>query len=291
MAEANVSAERFAADRDRLRALAYRMLGSRPEAEDAVQEAFLRLFRAGAVENAGGWLTTVVARICLDLLRRRAARREVPVDAAAEALPGADDPGRETSLADSIGAAMLVVLETLAPAERIAFVLHDVFDMPFEEIAPILGRSALAARQLASRGRRRVRGSPPVPEADRQRHRGIVAAFLDASRRGDLSGLLAVLDPDVVLRADAAAVKAAPRAGEGIPPLAQEAQGRDAVVAVFRGRARMAQLATVDGDPCLVFAPGGTVRMAADFIVENGRVIEIALIAEPDRLALLDIAV
>src|SRR5690348_14333257 len=211
-------AERFEEHRARLRAVAHRMLGSVPEADDAVQEAWLRLSRADTrdVENLGGWLTTVVARVCLDMLRSRRSRREesleTPLVDLAASSGATGDPEREAVIADSVGPALLLVLDTLSPAERIAFVLHDMFGMPFEEIAPIVGRSPAAARQLASRARRRVQGKAAAPDADVEREREIVSAFLAASREGDFDRLLAVLDPDVVLRADQVAVDA--RGGE-----------------------------------------------------------------------------
>ncbi|HVT67596.1 MAG TPA: sigma-70 family RNA polymerase sigma factor, partial [Trebonia sp.] len=205
-------AERFEGERPRLRAVAYRMLGSAAEAEDAVQEAWLRLSRAGAegIESLPAWLTTVVGRVCLNMLRARAAHREDPLDALLSEPPAAGgaagpDPEEEALLADSVGLAMLVVLDTLAPAERVAFVLHDMFDLPFEDIAPIVDRTPAAARQLASRARRRVKGAQPDDESDTARRREIVDAFLAASRNGDLAGLLRVLDPDVVFRPDAVA--------------------------------------------------------------------------------------
>ena len=282
-------AERFEAHRDHLRSVAYRMLGSQTDAEDAVQEAFVRLMRGGAggVDNFAGWLTTVVARVCLDMLRERKLRREVPVDAEVEALPAADNPEREKLIADSIGVAMLVVLETLTPAERVAFVLHDLFNISFDEIAPVVGRSPMAARQLASRGRRRVQGASADREADRARQREIVTAFLAASQSGNFSALLAILDPDVALRADASAVEASARAN--VPGVAPEVRGRDSVANIFRGRARAAQLALVDGYPGLVFAPGGRPRVVVDFVLENDRVVEISMIAEPGRIAALDL--
>src|SRR2546425_2625449 len=207
-------AEEFEANRTRLRAVAYRMLGSLSEADDAVQESWLHLSRSGTigVENLGGWLTTVVARVCLDMLRSRKSRREEYLSAhMPEQIVSGEagtDPEHEALLADSVGPALLLVLETLAPAERLAFVLHDMFAVPFDEIAPIVGRSPAAARQLASRARRRVQGAATVPETDRVRQREGVDAFLAASRGGDFDALLAVLDPDVVLRADPAAVRA-----------------------------------------------------------------------------------
>ena len=207
--------QQFEANRTHLRAVAYRMLGSVSEADDAVQEAWLRLNRTetSSVENLGGWLTTVVARVCLDMLRSRKSRREEALEGprVPEPIVGpADgvDPEHEALLADSVGLALLVVLETLDPAERLAFVLHDMFAMPFDEIAPIVDRSPAAARQLASRARRRVRGAAPAPDPDLERQREVVDAFLAASREGDFDALLAVLDPDVVLRADGGAVRA-----------------------------------------------------------------------------------
>ena len=240
--------EKFESNRPHLRAVAYRMLGSRSEADDAVQEAWLRLMRteASGVENLGGWLTTVVARVCLDMLRSRKSRREDPLDGELDAdmretlvsSGTGSNPEEETALADSIGLALLVVLETLAPAERVAFVLHDMFDLPFEEIAPIVGRSPTAARQLASRARRRVQGAGTVGDADRARQREIVDAFLAASRGGDFDALLAVLDPDVVLRADRTAVRvSAARQDQGAPRLAPEVRGASRVARDLR-RAR-----------------------------------------------------
>jgi RNA polymerase sigma-70 factor (ECF subfamily) len=223
------------------------------------------------------------------MLRERKSRHEVPVDAEVETLPAADDLERENLIADSIGVAMLVVLETLTPAERVAFVLHDIFNISFDEIAPVVGRSPTAARQLASRGRRRVQGEPANPDADRTRQHEVVGAFLAASRSGDFAALLAILDPDVVLRADAAAIEASlGRASGDMPPLASEIRGRDAVANIFRGRARQAQLASVDGDTGLVFAPGGQPRLLIDFAIENGRIVELSMIAAAERIAALD---
>src|SRR6058998_3406869 len=204
MDEKNYLTEKFQANRARLRAVAYRMLGSRSEADDAVQETWLRLSRSdtSAVENLGGWLTTVVARVCLDMLRSRKSRREEPMGPHVPEPLADDTHGRDAEMADSVGAALLVVLETLAPAERLAFVLHDMFAVPFEEIAPIVGRTPAAARQLASRARRRVQGAAPSPDADLAKQREVVDAFLAASRAGDFEALTAVLDPDVVFRAD-----------------------------------------------------------------------------------------
>jgi RNA polymerase sigma-70 factor (ECF subfamily) len=268
------------------------MLGSSTDADDAVQEAFLRLMRSdsGGVDNLTGWLTTIVARVSLDMLRERKTRREVPVDTEVDALPASDNPERDKLMADSVGVAMLVVLETLTPAERVAFVLHDIFNVSFDEIASVVGRSPMAARQLASRGRRRVQGATPQPEADRARRREVVAAFLAASRNGDLAALLAILDPDVVLRADATAVQASiARASQDGPVLAPEIRGQSAVANIFRGRAKAAQLALVDGDTCLVFAPGGRPRVLIDFVLQNDRIGEISFIADADRVAALRI--
>jgi len=285
--------QQFEANRAHLRAVAYHMLGSHTEADDAVQEAWLRLARSdtGEVQNLRAWLTTVVARVCLDMLRSRTARREDPLRAEGpETLAGGDDAEHEVQMADSVGLALLVVLETLAPAERIAFVLHDVFDLSFEDIAPIIDRSPAAARQLASRARRRVRGAPAMPDADRGRQREVVGAFLAASRTGDFRALLAVLDPDVVLHADAAAVHASlARRVEGAPPLAPEARGADAVAAIFKGRAQAAQLAVIDGASGLVFAPGGRPYAVFEFGIKDRRIVEISLVADPDVIRRLDV--
>jgi RNA polymerase sigma-70 factor (ECF subfamily) len=283
----------FEANRARLRAVAHRILGSRSEAEDAVQEAWLKLARsdAGQVSNLGGWLTTVVARVCLDMLRTRRSRREAPNALDSENAIARDvDAERDASIGDSVGLAMLAVLEMLAPAERVAFVLHDVFDLSFDDIARIVGRSPAAARQLASRARRRVRGVPREIEADRATKREIVDAFLAASRNGDFAGLLALLDPDVVLHADPSAVAAAAaRTGYGAPALAPSIQGANAVAQTFRGRARAARPALVDGGPGLVFAVGGVPRVVFEFVIDDGRISEIDLIADPDRLAQIDL--
>ena len=273
--------ERFEEDRGRLAAIAYRMLGSRSEADDAVQEAWLRLSRsdATAIENLRGWLTTVVGRVCLDMLRSRSSRREEPLDT--DALEASENPEQEAVLADSIGLAMLVVLETLNPAERVAFVLHDMFAMPFDEIAPIVGRSEVATRQLASRARRRVQGAGPVSDIDIASRRKIVDAFLAASRGGDFGALLSLLDPDVVLRADDAAVLI----GAG-----REVRGAQEVARTFAGRARVAQPALVDGAPGLVWSSGGRPRVAFAFTITDGRITAIDLIADPQRLEKMDLA-
>jgi len=272
--------ERFEENRSHLRAVAYRMLGSLDEADDAVQEAWLRLSRADTsrVDNLRGWLTTVVARVCLDMLRSRKSRREEPLGAELpELVPG---PEHEVMLADSVGLALLVVLETLTPAERVAFVLHDLFDLPFDEIAPIVGRTPAAARQLASRGRRRVQGGTAVRGGNHTRQREVVDAFLAASRGGELDALLALLDPDVVLRSDGAAVRVG---------AASEVRGAAAVAATFFGRAKGAQPALVDGSAGLVWAPGGRPRVVFAFTIEGGRIAAVDLIADPERLDRLEL--
>jgi RNA polymerase sigma-70 factor (ECF subfamily) len=281
-------AERFEAHRPHLRAVAYRMLGSASEADDAVQEAWLRLDRADTseVENLGGWLTTVVARLCLDMLRARTSRREEPVgahlpDPIASPQDGID-PEREALLAEGIGLALLVVLDTLTPAERVAFVLHDMFAMPFDQVAAVVGRSPAAAKMLASRARRRVQGTAAVPDPDLTRQRAVVDAFLAASRGGDFGALLAVLDPAVVVRADRAAVLAGAD---------REVRGAPAVADTFSGRARLARPALVDGAAGAVWAPGGRPRVVFAFTIAGGRIVEIDLLADPERLRQLDLAV
>jgi RNA polymerase sigma factor (sigma-70 family) len=278
-------AERFEEHRARLRAVAYRMLGSLTEADDAVQETWLRLSRAGTagVENLGGWLTTVVARVCLNMLRSRRTR---PEEALGVHLPdpvisaeGVLQPDEEALLADSVGLALLVVLDTLSPAERLAFVLHDMFDLPFEQIAPMVGRSPAAARQLASRARRRVRGAePPVPDPDLARQRDVVDAFFRAARGGDFGALVAVLDPDVVLRADFGARRpAAPRVVHGA-----EAVARQALLAALPA-ARL-HPALVNGAAGVVVTVGGRPFAVMGFTVADGRIVEIDAIADPDRV-------
>jgi len=281
-------AERFEANRPHLRAVAYRMLGSRSEVDDAVQESWLRVSRSDTdgVENLGGWLTTVVARVCLDMLRSRTSRREEPLGAhLPEPIVGREDgidPEHQALMADSVGLALLVVLDTLAPAERVAFVLHDMFAVPFDEIAPILGRSPDAARQLASRARRRVQGAATVPDADLTRQREVVDAFLAASRDGDFEALVAVLDPDVVLRAD----RTAERMGAS-----REVRGAAAVADNFSGRARAARPALVDGAPGLVWAQRGRPQVVFGFTITRGKIVQIDLVADPERLRQLDLAV
>ena len=280
--------EAFEAQRDRLRAVAHRVLGSHADAEDVVQEAWLRLSRqdAGTIRNLDGWLTTVVARVSLDMLRSRKSRREEPLDeqmpdkvpATAGSLEGTD-PEYEALLADSVGPALLVILERLAPSERLAFVLHDMFAVPFDEIGPIVGRSPSAARQLASRARRRVQGTSELPDADAGRQREIVEAFLAASRNGDFDALLELLDPEVVLRTDGAPLLAStPR----------ETVGASAVATTFSGRARAAQPALIDGEPGLIWAHGGKTMVVFAFAVAGERIVGIEMLAQPDRLAELD---
>ena len=281
-------AERFEAHRSHLRAVAYRMLGSPSEADDAVQEAWLRLSRSGAagVENLGGWLTTVVGRVCLDMLRSRRSRREESLDThVSEPVVTREDevdPEHEALMADSVGSALLVVLDTLAPAERLAFVLHDMFGVPFEEVASIAGRSPAAARQLASRARRRVRGATASSEADLARRHEVVEAFLAASRGGDFEALLAVLDPNVVLRADGAAVRLGATG---------EVRGAAAVAETFSGRARAARPALVDGVPGLVWAAGGRPRVVFGFTITDGRIVAIDMVADPERIVQLDLSI
>jgi RNA polymerase sigma factor (sigma-70 family) len=286
MNEKNFWAERFEAERGRLGAVAFRMLGSRSEAEDAVQEAWLRLERAGGdgIDNIGGWLTTVVGRICLDMLRARTKRREDPIDGDEGEVQHADPaaPADEhAALADSVGLALLVVLERLAPAERLAFVLHDMFDVPFEEIGRIIDRSPVAARQLASRARRRVQGLPEAPSADYGRRRRVVEAFLTASREGDFAGLLAVLDPEVVFHADADAVRLGSLA---------DIRGADAVAQTFKGRATAARLALIDGEFGLAVILGGDLRIVVRVELIGDRIVGIESIADPAAIAGFEIA-
>ena len=308
MDERDWLAERFEENRPHLRAVAYRMLGSASEADDAVQESWLRLSRAGTdgVENLGGWLTTIVARVSLNMLRSRTLRREEPIDApvtgqqAAEPA-GGTDPEHEAVLADSVGLALLVVLDTLTPAERLAFVLHDMFAVPFEEIAPIVERSPVATRQLASRARRRVQearvqearvqkaraqetGSGD-PDAERQpgeisRRRDVVAAFLAASREGDFGALLTMLDPDIVLRADNAAAQMGADA---------EAIGARAVAGIFSGRAKALRPALIDGAPGAVWTLRGETRVVFAFTITGGTITAIEQIADPERIARLEV--
>lgn len=285
MSQQDFLSDQFEVHRAHLGRVAYRMLGSYGEAEDAVQEAWIRLSRSDVaqVSNLGGWLTTVVSRVCLDLLRARRSRREdlLGPDAPEPAMDEDDSlfPGREMLLADSIGLAMLVVLEALPPAERVAFVLHDLFELPFDEIAPIVGRTSEATRQLASRARRRVRGATTPVRTDQARQRQVVDAFLAASRGGDLGALLAVLDPNVALRSDAAAVRA------GGP---ETLRGADAVAAAFVGRAQAARPALVDGALGLAVEVGGRLIVVLRLIIVDDRIAAIDAVADPERIATME---
>lgn len=288
MDEKKILTGQFEANRAHLRRVAYRMLGSMTEAEDAVQEAWLRLNRSetGDVDNLGGWLTTVVARICLDILRSRKSRREeqltpqTPEPIVSREAGG--DPEHDVVMADSVGAALLVVLERLAPAERLAFVLHDMFAVSFEEIGPIVGRSPEAARQLASRARRRVQGSETTRERDLARQREVVNAFLAASRGGDFNALLAVLDPDVVFRADNAAVQLGSLA---------EIRGAEAVANTFKGRAQGAVPALIDGALGLAVKVQGRLHVVLNLTIAGDRITAIEAVAESSRLNALDLVV
>jgi RNA polymerase sigma factor (sigma-70 family) len=280
-------AEQFEQSRSHLRAVAYRMLGSSADAEDAVQEAWIRFARSdpGAVENLRGWLVTVVSRVCLDMLRTRRARREELLDAPSVTLEDPSDPEEEVLLADSVGLALLVILETLSPAERLAFVLHDMFGMPFEEIAPIVERTPTATRQLASRARRRVRGVRPEATAENlSHHRKVVDAFLAASREGDFEALVAVLDPDVVFRADR---------HTDLSPGAIEIRGAEDVANVILARgtpfAPFARPAVVDGQAGAVVVVRGRLRSVVKFTVEGDRVVGVDLTIDPETLSRLPI--
>jgi RNA polymerase sigma factor (sigma-70 family) len=288
MSEHDWLAERFEENRPHLRAVAYRMLGSSAEADDAVQEAWLRLSRTGTsgVENLGGWLTTVVARVALNMLRSRTLRREEPMDPPGGGQPVAPppdgtDPEHEAVLADSVGLALLVVLDTLTPAERLAFVLHDMFAVPFEEIAPIVERSPVATRQLASRARRRVQeAGPGDPPGEISRRREVVAAFLAASREGDFDALLTMLDPDIVLRADNAAAQMGADA---------EAIGPRAVAGIFSGRAQALRPALIDGAPGAVWTYRGETQVVFAFTFTGGTITAIEQIADPERIARFEV--
>lgn len=277
-------AERFEAERPHVRAVAYRMLGRLEEADDAVQECWLRLSRSDAseIENLGGWLTTVVARVCLDMLRSRQSRREEPlamhVPDPIVSLLGEIDPEQEALLADSVGLALLVVLEMLTPAERIAFVLHDVFAVPFEEIAGIVGRTPTAARQLASRARRRVQGVGAAPDADLTSQREVVEAFLAAARGGDFDALLAVLDPDVVVRAVPAGAE-------------REVHGAPAVARQFLGRAHGARPALVNGAVGAIAIAGGRLFVVLGFTIRGGKIVEIDVLTDRERLSKLRLSI
>jgi RNA polymerase sigma factor (sigma-70 family) len=280
--------ERFEEHRDHLRAVAHRMLGSATEADDAVQETWIRLERSdtSSVDNLGGWLTTVVARVCLNVLRARSVRRAEPLDDLhVVTLDTSADPAEQSLLADSVGLALLVVLDALTPAERLAFVLHDMFAVPFEDIAPIVGRSHDATRQLASRARRRVRGASPAPDPDLARQREVVDAFFTAARGGDFDALVGLLDPEVVLRADFGARRpGAPRIVRGPAAVARQA---------FLGAQPAARLhpALVNGAAGVVVTVRGRPRAVMGFTVAGGRIVEIDAIADPDRVARIAAAV
>ncbi|ADD39946.1 sigma-70 family RNA polymerase sigma factor [Stackebrandtia nassauensis] len=297
--ELGEAARRFEENRARLRAVAYRMLGSLAEAEDAVQETWLRYSRADTAEvaNLPGWLTTVTGRVCLNMLRARRTRREVSIDAVTddgrrgadtelERHPATDaDPEREAVMADSVGLALLVLLDTLSPGERLAFVLHDMFTVPFEEIAPLVDRSAAATRQLASRARRRVKGGAAVSRAELDRQRPVVDAFLTAVRGADLEALVALLDPSVTLRADRHVVPSArPITISGATTVAETAMAAT-------GRARFTGLVLIDGAVGLLMAPGGRLRLVLRFGFDGERITGIDVVADPARLAELELAV
>jgi len=282
----------FDEHRPHVRAVAYRMLGSVGEAEDAVQEAWIRLSRTdvSGIDNLRGWLTTVVARVCLDMLRKRASRREDPLDVHVPdpiiRAIGRDERGPEADamLADSVGLALLVVLEKLEPAERLAFVLHDVFGMAFEEIAPVVERSVVATRQLASRARRRVRGQTPTSDADLRKQRRVVDAFLAAVREGNFEALVTILDPEIVLRADGGALK-------GMSRLVRGAEAVVAQAAAFSKIDLSSHVVLVNGNIGVVSRlPDGRVFSVLGFTIANGKVVEIDILADPDRLARLDLS-
>ncbi|PXY22672.1 RNA polymerase sigma factor SigJ [Prauserella muralis] len=288
MDETDFLATRFEQHRGHLRAVAYRMLGSLAEADDAVQEAWLRLSRTDSseIENLGGWLTTVVGRVCLNMLRSRQQRREEPLDPYVPdpvvERPDDVDPEHEAVLADSVGLALLVVLETLSPAERLAFVLHDLFAMPFDEIAPIIGRTEVATRKLASRARRRVQGTAPEPEGDLARRREIVDAFLAAARGGDLDALVAVLDPDVVVRTDGGRL----RPSVVLRGPQEVARGATA----FARIAEHTVPALVNGEPGAVAMADGKPISVAAFTVVGDRIVALDVLADPERIARLDLS-
>jgi RNA polymerase sigma-70 factor (ECF subfamily) len=292
MEERDWLANQFEENRGHLRAVAYRMLGSASEADDAVQEAWLRLNRSNAntIENLGGWLTTVVSRVCLDMLRSRTAKREEALDTSpTEAIAASErqnDPEQEAILADSVGFALLIVLDRLDPAERLAFVLHDMFAIPFEEIAAILDRSPEAARQLASRARRRIQGAPAVPTTSLTEQRRVADAFLAAIRAGDIEGLIAVLDPDVVVRIDGAAAR--PGAPREIHGARNWAKGAIAFSQQLAGDIRPM---LVNGEVGLVWAPRGHLLRVLRFSIADGRIATVDVIAEPTRLNELEVAV
>ncbi|MFF4896522.1 RNA polymerase sigma factor SigJ [Streptomyces sp. NPDC001068] len=294
MNDTELLARRFQEHRDRLRAVAYRMLGSVVEAEDAVQEAWLRLGRTDAEEirNLGGWLTTVVGRVCLDMLRSRTARREQPIDETFVPDPvvrplSATDPEQEAVEADSVGIALLIVLETLEPDERLAFVLHDMFAVPFDDIAPIVERGAAATRQLASRARRRVQGATPSADPDLGRQRKALEAFLAASRSGDFEALVAVLHPDVVVRVDSGALVRGAAASKVLRGARAVAEGSFA----FRRFSAWSRLVLVNGTVGVVTAPEGRPLSVSAVTVVDGRITGMYILADPDRLEHLDLPV
>lgn len=283
----------FEATRNHLQAVAYRMLGSRSEAEDAVQEAWIRLNRSdsGNIDNLGGWLTTVVARVCLDMLRSRKAGREESLDESLHDVPGEEEGDLEAEflLADSIGPALLLVLDTLTPTERIAFVLHDLFDLSFDEIAPIVGRTESATRQLASRARRRVRGTA-TPRKDAERQQTVVAAFMRASREGDFDALIRLLHPDVILRADETAIKVTEaNKARGAPQFKRKIKGAKNVADTFKGSAAAAQLALVNGLAGATWGVNGKPVVAFCFSVKDGRIAAIDIVMDKKTLDYLDI--
>jgi RNA polymerase sigma-70 factor (ECF subfamily) len=285
---------RFEENRPRLRAVAYRLLGSTSETEDAVQETWLRITRADTdeVDNFAGWLTTVITHVCLDMLRARKTRENAAPAIRAEGTAttsGPTDPEREAMLADAVGSAMMIVLDALSPAERVAFVLHDLFALSFDDIGAIVGRSAVATRQLASRARRLVQGAGER-EKELPPQREVTQAFMAASRDGNLEAVLAVLDPDVVLRVDPAAVRAAAaNEAKGAPRLVREVRGAADVARVFLGSAQAARPALVDGTPGAAWAPGGHPRAIWAFKVEQGRIVEVQFVADPKTIARLDV--
>ncbi|MFH8388866.1 RNA polymerase sigma factor SigJ [Streptomyces sp. NPDC018036] len=295
MSDSELLAKEFEGHRGRLRAVAYRMLGSLSEADDAVQETWLKLGRtdAGEIKNLGGWLTTVTGRVCLDMLRSRAARREDPLEPSGTFVPDPVvspldriDPEQEVLLADSVGLALLVVLETLEPAERLAFVLHDMFAVPFDDIAPVVGRNAAATRQLASRARRRVKGAAPEPERDVVRQREVLGAFLAASRDGDFEALVTVLDPDVVLRADAGDLVG----GVTVSKLVRGAEAVARQALAFRRFAASSRLVRVNGELGVVAIVDGRPRSVMGVSIADGRIVALFILADPERLARLDLA-
>ncbi|NUP37380.1 MAG: sigma-70 family RNA polymerase sigma factor [Streptomyces sp.] len=293
MSDKELLAQRFEEHRSHLRAVAYRMLGSLNEADDAVQETWLKLSRSDVsdVQNLGGWLTTVAGRVCLDMLRSRSSRREEPLPEQQDGPirlpdpvvsgPGGVDPEQEMLVADSVGIALMIVLQTLAPAERLAFVLHDLFAVPFDEIAPILGRTSASTRQLASRARRRVEGAAPAADTDRARKREVVDAFLTASRGGDFDALLAVLDPDVVARSDGGTLR---------PSLLRRgAQDVASQAITFARIAEAARPVLINGSPGVVSVAEGRVVSVMAFTIRGGRITALDILTDPERIAEMDL--